>query len=76
MINFAKLCGKELLGERDGYIRIYDHHSKSTLKFKKLALLEFSSDRKRMSVIVRTPGNEILMVTKGADSAVQKILRS
>lgn len=29
-----------------------------------------------MSVIVRTPSNEILMVTKGADSAVQKILRA
>ena len=38
--------------------------------------MEFSSDRKRMSVIVRTPSNEILMVTKGADSAVQKILRA
>lgn len=28
-----------------------------------------------MSVIVRTPANEVLMVTKGADSAVEKMLK-
>lgn len=34
-----------------------DHKTKNTIKYKKLCLLEFSSDRKRMSVIVRTPEN-------------------
>jgi magnesium-transporting ATPase (P-type) len=35
-----------------------------------LAVLEFSSDRKRMSVVVRAPDNRLLLMTKGADTVV------
>ncbi|EFC47189.1 predicted protein, partial [Naegleria gruberi] len=35
-----------------------------------LNILEFNSTRKRMSVIVRTPENEIVLYTKGADNVV------
>lgn len=35
-----------------------------------LHVLEFSSDRKRMSVIVRTPSNKIQLFCKGADSVI------
>lgn len=35
-----------------------------------LNTLEFSSDRKRMTVIVRAPSREILMICKGADNIV------
>lgn len=34
-------------------------------------MIEFSSDRKRMTVIVRTPDNKIKVLCKGADSIVQ-----
>ncbi|KAK6928340.1 P-type ATPase, C-terminal [Dillenia turbinata] len=35
-----------------------------------LHVLEFSSSRKRMSVIVRTPENQLLLLCKGADSVM------
>lgn len=44
-------------------------------KFKLLNVIEFDSTRKRMSVIVRTPENEILVICKGADSIIEKRLR-
>ena len=40
-----------------------------------LDVIEFSSARKRMSIIVRTPDQRILIVTKGADSTVTGLLR-
>jgi phospholipid-translocating ATPase len=33
-------------------------------------VFEFNSDRKRMSVIVRTPDDKIMIVCKGADSII------
>ena len=39
-------------------------------KYKLLHVLEFTSDRKRMSVIVMTPDNRIMVVCKGADSII------
>ncbi|CAF3363194.1 unnamed protein product [Rotaria sp. Silwood1] len=41
-----------------------------------LNVLEFSSDRKRMSVIVRTPKKEIKLYCKGADSVIMERLAS
>jgi phospholipid-transporting ATPase len=43
-------------------------------KYEILNVLEFSSDRKRMSVIVRTPKNEIKLYCKGADSVIMERL--
>lgn len=39
-------------------------------KYKLLHLIEFNSDRKRMSVIVRTEDGRVLIVCKGADSII------
>ncbi|XP_020288805.1 probable phospholipid-transporting ATPase IF isoform X2 [Pseudomyrmex gracilis] len=44
--------------------------NKSELTFKKLEILEFSSDRKRMSVIVKDSEGDIWLYCKGADSSV------
>jgi len=46
------------------------------LKYELLNVIEFTSDRKRMSVIVRTEDGRILCMTKGADSIVAKRLAS
>jgi magnesium-transporting ATPase (P-type) len=35
-----------------------------------LATLEFNSDRKRMSIIVRTPQDRLMLFCKGADSMI------
>ena len=44
-------------------------------KYKLLNLIEFDSTRKRMTVVVRTPENKILVICKGADSIIEKRLR-
>ena len=40
-----------------------------------LDVIEFSSNRKRMSIIVRMPDNRICVFCKGADSTIIKLLR-
>lgn len=45
------------------------------VKYQLLNVIEFDSARKRMSVIVRTPDNKIMVVCKGADSIIEKRLR-
>ena len=45
-------------------------------KYKLLNLIEFDSTRKRMTVVVRTPENRILVITKGADSIIEKRLKA
>lgn len=74
LINFAKLGGKELLQDEGQFTKIYDRDTKSTLKFQKLAFLEFNSDRKRMSVLVKLPSGQYELLTKGADSIIEKLL--
>lgn len=49
---------------------IEDRFSKTTAKYEVLDVIEFTSSRKRMSVIVRTPDNRILCITKGADTII------
>jgi magnesium-transporting ATPase (P-type) len=39
-----------------------------------LNVLEFNSTRKRMSVIVRTPDNKIVLMTKGADNVIYQLM--
>lgn len=41
-----------------------------------LKIMEFNSFRKRMSVIVRRPEGELLLICKGADSVILQRLRS
>ena len=44
------------------------------LDFQILNLINFSSERKRMSIIVNTPANQIKIYTKGADTEILKRL--
>lgn len=44
------------------------------VKYDLLNVIEFDSARKRMTVIVRTPENKIMVVCKGADSIIEKRL--
>ena len=74
LANFAKLCGKQLVQEEGEFVRIYDRRTSSTLRFRKMAVLEFNSDRKRMSVVVQLPSGEYEILTKGADSVIEGLL--
>ena len=42
--------------------------------FEKLQIIEFSSDRKRETIIVRTPEGKIILYCKGADSIIEQRL--
>eukprot|EP01087_Luapelamoeba_hula_P011161 TRINITY_DN3003_c0_g1_i1.p1 TRINITY_DN3003_c0_g1~~TRINITY_DN3003_c0_g1_i1.p1 ORF type:complete len:1289 (-),score=252.87 TRINITY_DN3003_c0_g1_i1:164-4030(-) len=44
--------------------------------YEQLCMMEFTSDRRRMSVIVRTPDGEIKLLSKGADSVMFERLAS
>lgn len=44
-------------------------------KYKLLNLLEFDSTRKRMTVVIRTPQDKVLVICKGADSIIEKRLK-
>ena len=51
-------------------MHIYNKHTDVTTKYELLNVIEFTSARKRMSVIVRTPEDRIMIMTKGADSHI------
>ncbi|KAK1935341.1 Phospholipid-transporting ATPase 3 [Phytophthora citrophthora] len=48
--------------------------SNALLEFKILDVLEFTSDRKRMSVVVQYPNGEYWVLTKGADNVIYPML--
>lgn len=52
IVNFAKLCGYELIGEQSDRVVVYSRQENRTHRYKLLATLEFSSNRKRMSVLI------------------------
>ena len=45
-------------------------------KYELLNVIEFTSTRKRMSVIVKDQNNKIICMTKGADSIIVPRLRN
>ena len=47
---------------------------RSYLEYELLNIIEFSSARKRMSVIVKDSKGEIKLLTKGADSVIEELL--
>eukprot|EP01026_Neomeris_dumetosa_P071035 TRINITY_DN7145_c1_g1_i1.p1 TRINITY_DN7145_c1_g1~~TRINITY_DN7145_c1_g1_i1.p1 ORF type:complete len:1115 (-),score=152.45 TRINITY_DN7145_c1_g1_i1:270-3410(-) len=52
---------------------IIEYHGKQ-YAYEVLAVIEFSSDRKRMSILYRSPQGKIRLYTKGADSVIQSLL--
>ena len=72
-----------------GYILVDRHSGKLTIKtfpggrdaepsyeiYQILDVIEFSSTRKRMSIIVRMPNGRICLFCKGADSVIMELLR-
>lgn len=67
LINFAKLAGYEFCG-LDDFNRMMVKIRGQIENFELLQVLEFTSNRKRMSVIVKNFNGEIFLYCKGADS--------
>lgn len=70
----AKYFGYEYLGE-DADDHIIIRVKDKLEKYQVLNILEFTSDRKRMSILVRCPDNSIKLFCKGADSALSSLMR-
>lgn len=69
LVNAAKQFGYEFAGcNPDGIMTIKT--PKGDLKFKRLNICEFTSTRKRMSVIVEDKDKKIFLMCKGADSVI------
>ena len=47
---------------------------KDKIKYEKLQIIEFSSDRKRETIIIRSSDGKIILYTKGADSIIEQRL--
>ena len=73
LVNGARHMGFAFI-ERDEENNMVIEDWEGVSKYKLLNVIEFDSARKRMSVIVRTPQNKILVVCKGADSIIEKRL--
>ena len=76
----AKDLGYVLIDRQGQYITIKRHATDSTMclseeVYQILDILEFSSERKRMSVIVKTPERQLCMFCKSADSTIVPLLR-
>ncbi|VTJ78726.1 Hypothetical predicted protein [Marmota monax] len=69
LVKGAKKYGFTFLGNRNGHM-ILENQRKEIEEYELLHTLNFDSIRRRMSVIVKTQGGDILLFCKGADSAV------
>ncbi|KAM9254685.1 LOW QUALITY PROTEIN: phospholipid-transporting ATPase IK [Cariama cristata] len=69
----ARNLGYIFLARTQDTITISELGKKRT--YKVLAMLDFNSDRKRMSVLVRDPQGTIRLYTKGADTVILKRLQ-
>ena len=74
LVSFAKYVGYEFNGRNDrNEMEVLECSRGETLRYELLHTLDFSSERKRMSVLVRDlsrPGKPILLLSKGADEII------
>ena len=74
LVNGARHCGF-YFRERDADNNMVCETWSGERQYKLLNLIEFDSTRKRMTVVVRTPEDAILVICKGADSIIGKRLK-
>lgn len=72
-INFAKFCGTEFKGINDNHELIIKFEKKEKY-YKLLYEFEFSSERKRHTIIFQNAKKEISLFCKGADSIIENLL--
>ncbi|XP_048219503.1 phospholipid-transporting ATPase IC [Perognathus longimembris pacificus] len=72
LVNAARNFGFAFLARTQNTITISELGTERT--YSVLAILDFNSDRKRMSIIVRTPEGSIRLYCKGADTVIYERL--
>jgi magnesium-transporting ATPase (P-type) len=77
MTNAARFFGIEFTERNsENMIIVNDKNIGIVYKYELLNVIEFTSTRKRMSVIVKDQNNKIICMTKGADSIIIPRLRN
>jgi magnesium-transporting ATPase (P-type) len=72
LVEFARDLGFVFKGATDQIIRIQQHGSDEILTFDLYRRMEFNSDRKRASILVRDPTDcKIKLYVKGADNVIE-----
>jgi len=72
LVNYARYCGYEFQGKDEMNILRVKNPKNEIREFELLHTLEFNSTRKRMSIILKDLStNELILLTKGADSVLQ-----
>lgn len=74
LVNAAKYFGYNFKGRDEDSNMIVDNNG-FEVKYKLLNVIEFTSSRKRMTVIVRTHDGRIKVMCKGADSIITSRLK-
>lgn len=69
LVNAAKFFGAQFM-KRDEDNNMIINYRGETRKYRLMNILEFTSSRKRMSVIVEDQNGRYLLLTKGADSII------
>lgn len=72
LVEASARCGIVLLSDFEDKIEIKAKDQRLT--FKRLETLEFTSERRRMSVIVQDSSNDIWLYCKGADSSILPLI--
>lgn len=70
LVSAAAHCNVRFVHRTPSALTILEPGIDEPSVYKLLTLLEFDSDRKRMTVIVETPEGEILLLCKGADNVI------
>ena len=71
LVNAARHFGLTFIDRDDeSNIILHNKFTGKNIKYELLNVIEFTSTRKRMSVIVRAPDNKIMIFTKGADTII------
>ncbi|RLN53468.1 hypothetical protein BBJ29_005045 [Phytophthora kernoviae] len=70
LVSGANYFGYSFIARRNGEVAISVPGKRDEVVYQLLEMIDFTSTRKRMSVVVRTPDKRILLLTKGADSVI------
>lgn len=76
LVSGANYFGYSFLARRNGEVAITEPGKREEVVYQLLQMVDFTSTRKRMSVVVRTPDKRVMLLTKGADSVIFPRLES
>lgn len=70
LVSAARDVGLVFLGKDGEMYNVYDATLDKVIQFQVLFIIPFNSTRKRMSIVLKTPSGEVVMLMKGADNVI------